>query len=113
MRPFPGHAAAMPTLAKLEVLVKFSEMPAEISVIANQWRQIRVPCEGFVVQFSLRPKHWAKLEQAAKDWPLWTASVNGKPKDLGGGVLELEEPAVQVFERKPKEEKKPPVPPAA
>lgn len=43
--------------------------------------------------------------------PLWTASVSGKPKDLGGGVLELDEPAVQVFEREPKEEKKPPVPP--
>jgi hypothetical protein len=52
---------------------------------------------------------WTKLEQAAANWPMWVAAIAGKMGTRTAEGFALEEPAIQVFERKAKPE---PVPPA-
>ncbi len=52
---------------------------------------------------ALRPRMWNKLEQAAKDWPLWLAAISGQMGQSAAQGFVLVEPAVQTFERKVKE----------
>jgi hypothetical protein len=60
------------------------------------------------VTVRVRPKMWTKLEQAASSWPLWVAAVAGKMGKRTAESFALEEPAIQVFERKAKPEQAPP-----
>jgi sRNA-binding protein len=89
---------------RLELTVKFTELPKPLSVKAGM--KIGIQTDTALVVATLPPKVWKKLEQAARDWPSWIASLTGK---LGaqagsdaGAVVVLEQAAVQVFERKAK-----------
>ena len=86
---------------RLELTVKFTELPKPLSVKAGM--KIGIQTDTALVVATLPPKVWKKLEQAARDWPSWIASLTGK---LGaqagsdaGAVVVLEQAAVQVFER--------------
>ena len=89
---------------RLELTVKFTELPKPLPVKAGM--KIGIQTDTALVVATLPPKVWKKLEQAARDWPSWIASLTGK---LGaqagsdaGAVVMLEQAVVQVFERKAK-----------
>ena len=89
---------------RLELTVKFTQLPQPLPVKAGM--KIGIQTDTALVVATLPPKVWKKLEQAARDWPSWIASLTGK---LGaqagsdaGAVVVLEQAAVQVFERKAK-----------
>jgi len=51
-------------------------------------------------------KDWKKLTKANTEWPQWVAALSGTlgaqvPTDQGPAIL-LQEPNLQVFEKKPK-----------
>jgi hypothetical protein len=78
-----------------------------VTTNANGLKTFTVDCDGIAVTTTMRPKTWAKLEEAAAKWPSWVAAIAGKLGPLEGAGITLLEPAVQVFERKPKESKEP------
>jgi hypothetical protein len=93
----------MPTAAKLEVTVKFSTMPTGIATDAKGWKSFELTCDDRIVRVTLRPKYFAKLEKAVAEWPSWVAALRGAmgPADARG--FTLNEPNLDVFERKPKD----------
>lgn len=97
----------MPSPAKLEVLIKFSELPADITVDKNGWKHFSLDCSGVSVAVVMRPKNWNKIDAASKNWPAWVAALAGTLRVDGPNQLSLPEAQVQVFERKQK-----PAPPA-
>ena len=95
---------------KLECTIKITQLPveSEISTDKNGWKHFHIDCEGHSVLVSLRPRMFQKILDAAKEWPLWLASITGKMGQTQGQGFTLLEPSVQVFERKARPEKAPP-----
>jgi hypothetical protein len=92
----------MPTAGKLEVLIKINELPTDVTTDKNGWKAFKLDCGDRIVSVSLRPRMWNKIEEAAKQWPLWLAAISGgMGQSIGTGFV-LSEPSVQVFERKQK-----------
>lgn len=92
----------MPIAGKLEVTIKIHELPTDVTTNKHGWKEFRIDCGGRPVAVSLRPRMWNRLAEAAAQWPEWVATITGQMgAPLGQGFL-LAEPAVQVFERKPK-----------
>lgn len=91
----------MATPGRIDVTLKFSELPAEVEVDAKGWRRFVLDCGGKLVRVGMRPKNWAKVEQAAKDLPHWVVSLAGSIQ-LDAEGLAMPEANAQVFERKPK-----------
>jgi hypothetical protein len=102
----------VPTPGKLEVTIKINELPTEVTTNKNGWKEFKLDCGGRTVMVSLRPRMWTKLEEAAKSYPLWVAAISGIMGQSVGTGFVLQEPALQVFERKAKLPE-PPVPPPA
>jgi len=94
----------MPISGKLEVSIKINELPGDVTTNKNGWKEFRLDCGGRPVSVSLRPRMWNKLAEAAAAFPQWVAAISGQMgAPLGQGFV-LNEPAVQVFERKPRPE---------
>jgi len=90
--------------AKLEVTLKFNQLPTEVTKDKNGWSLFTLDCgPGLLVHLHLRPKMFLKLEQAQKDWPQWVASVTGRVDAIDAQGFTLLEPGLQVFEKKAKE----------
>ena len=90
--------------AKLEVTLKFNQLPTEATKDKNGWSLFTLDCgPGLLVQLHLRPKMFTKLEQAQKDWPQWVASITGRVGAIDAQGFTLLEPGLQVFEKKAKE----------
>ncbi len=94
----------MPSSGKLELTIKINEFP-DAQVVENGWRQFDLDCDGQLVRVKVKPKVFKKLEQAHSDFPMWVAAIAGKMGEPIEGGFVLEQPNIQVFERKPKEPK--------
>lgn len=90
----------MPTPAKLEVSLKINQLPTEVTTDKHGWKAFTLDAQGRHVSVSLRPRMWAKIEECAKNYPLWLAVISGTMGPSQGQGFVLAEPAVQVFERK-------------
>lgn len=96
----------MAVSGRLEVVIKINELPHP-RVLENQWRSFDVDCQGQIVVITIKPKVWRKLEEAQATFPMWVASITGKMGQQGKNGFVLDEPAIQVFEKKPKEQAAP------
>jgi hypothetical protein len=95
----------MTTQGKLELTIKISEFPADVKTVENGWKSFDIDCDGQIVSVTVKPKVFKKLEQAQTDYPMWVAAIAGKMGEATGQGFVLNEPAIQVFEKKPKEPK--------
>jgi hypothetical protein len=102
---------AMATQGKLEITIKINELPTDVTTNKHGWKEFKLDCGGRLVSIALRPRMWQKIEDASKQWPLWLAAITGGMGQQQGTGFILYEPAVQVFERKPREPEQPPPPP--
>ena len=92
---------------KLELTIKINEFPADAQTVENGWKQFELDCDGQLISVKVKPKVFKKLEQAQENYPMWVAAIAGKMgKPTKNGFI-LDEPNIQVFERKPKEPKEP------
>ena len=97
----------MITAGKLEVTCKISELPT-FSTDRKGWHEFHVNCDGVKIRVRVKPKVWKKLAEANQNWPIWVASITGKmgPQRQEGETIlqgfDLLEPAIQVYEKKPK-----------
>jgi hypothetical protein len=97
----------MSTLGKMELTIKINEFPADVQTVENGWKQFELDCDGQLVRVTVKPKVFKKLEQAQADYPMWVAAIAGKMGEQFDGGFVLDQPNIQVFERKPKEPKEP------
>jgi hypothetical protein len=99
------------TTAKLEVTVKFTELPDALEVQGGH--RVEFDCDGIQVITTVRPRSWGRLQKAAVEYSHWVAAISGTmgAPVKGRGFL-LENAALQIFEKKPKPAEPPPTPPA-
>ena len=94
----------MSVAAKMEVVLKISELP-EAETVENGWQKFELDSEGIIVSITVKPKMFKKLQQAAENYPQWVGAIAGKMGESTENGFKLEQPNIQVFEKKPKAEK--------
>lgn len=97
----------MPVPGRLELTIKINEFPADVQTVENGWKQFDIDCDGRLVRIKVKPKVFKKLEQAQENYPMWVAAIAGKMGEPTDEGFMLDQPTIQVFERKPKEPKEP------
>ncbi|MDZ8066234.1 MAG: fertility inhibition FinO-like protein [Nostoc sp. DedQUE08] len=95
-----------------KLTIKINKL-SQPKTIENGWQQFDLDCDGRIITITVKPKIYNKLIDDTSNYPLWvTAMSNDKPRSIYAGKLGqsteygfvLEEPSIQVFERKPKAE---------
>jgi hypothetical protein len=103
----PKTEEEMPIPGKLEITLKINEFPADVETVENNWKHFEVDCNGRLISITVKPKLFKKLEQAQENYPQWVAAISGQMGELTPTGFILEQPSIQVFEKKakpPKEE---------
>ena len=95
----------MPTSGKLEITIKINEFPVDVHTRENNWKQFDLDYDGRIVSVTVKPKVFKKLEEAQTNYPMWVAAIVGKIGEATANGFVLNEPNIQVFEKKPKEPK--------
>jgi hypothetical protein len=90
---------------KLELTIKINEFPDDVSVDKNGWKSFDLDCDGQILNITVKPKVFKKLEDAQANYPQWVAAIAGKMGEATETGFVLLEPNIQVFEKKPKEVK--------
>ena len=97
----------MPISGKLELVLKISEFPTEVATVQNGWKEFKIESGGRFFMITVRPAMFKKLEDAKANYPEWVAAIGGQLGPLNGDTFTVIQPNIQVFEKKPKEPKKP------
>ena len=92
---------AMAVPGKLDVTLKINQRPQAKPATA-QTVVFAVQAEGSTVVVELKNKMWNSLKTAAETDPQWVAAITGPMGEAVEGGFRLVNPAVQVFEKKPK-----------
>ena len=92
---------AMAIPGKLDVTLKIHQLPQAQPATA-QTVLFAVQAEGQTVVVELKNKMWNSLKTAAETYPQWVAAITGQMGEAVAGGFRLVNPAVQVFEKKPK-----------
>jgi hypothetical protein len=95
----------MPITGKLEITIKINEFPVDAQTVENGWKQFDLDCDSQIVTVKVKPKVYKKLEDAQANYPMWVAAIAGKMGESTRDGFILDQPNIQVFERKPKEPK--------
>lgn len=97
----------MPTAGKLELSIKINEFPIDVATTENGWKQFDIETGNQVVTVTVKPKMFKKLEQAQESYPEWIAAISGGFGQKTENGFVLDQPNIQVFERKLKESNSP------
>lgn len=93
----------MPISGRMELIIKISEMPNNVKNVKDGWKEFSIDVgNGKEILLTVRPKIFKKLEDAQQQFPQWIASISGKMGHPTNSGFILEEPTIQVFEKKPK-----------
>jgi hypothetical protein len=93
----------MPTPAKMDVVLKFTELPRArfgAGVVS-----FALEVEGRTVLIEVKTKAWRKLEAAVAEFPSWIAACQGQMGPEIEGGFQLMNAGLQVFEKKAKPHK--------
>ncbi|MBD6620960.1 fertility inhibition FinO-like protein [Komarekiella sp. 'clone 1'] len=88
---------------KLEITIKINQLP-QAKTVENGWQQFDIDCDRRIISVTVKPKVWKKLTDAQASYPQWVGAIAGKLGQETENRFVLEEPNIQVFERKPKPE---------
>jgi hypothetical protein len=93
----------MAIAGKMEILIKINEMPKEVKTVKDGWKEFAIEVgSGRTIGITVRPKMFKKLEEAQEKYPQWVATISGKMGQASSLGFLLEEPNIQVFEKKAK-----------
>ena len=95
----------MTVTGKLEITIKINELPTIASTDKSGWITFYLDCDGRIFTATVKPKVFKKLQNAQADFPMWVAAIAGKLGAVKEEGFILDEPNIQVFEKKPKEVK--------
>lgn len=102
---------AMAISAKMDVTIKINQLP-QSKPSSPQTVLFAVQAHNLTVVIELKHKAWNTLKEAAQRYPQWVAAITGQPGTvLPDGGFRLDNPAMQVFEKKPKPEAEAPTTP--
>lgn len=101
-KPRPTRPAGVH--GRMELTIKLNELPNNVIIVKNQWRQFDIEADGQIIRMRIRPKAWNKMTQANEQWESWVAAITGKMGNAIKDGFELVQPAVQVYEKKPKQD---------
>ena len=93
----------MPTNGKLEITIKISELP-EVKTVENGLQYFELDCNGRIFSVTVKPKVWKKLTDAQVNFPMWVGAIAGQLGAITPDGFILDQPNIQVFEKKPKPE---------
>ncbi len=93
----------MATTGKLDITIKVNELP-EAKTTKDGWLSFELDCDGRIVSVSVKPKIWKKLTDAQANFPMWVGAISGQMGKATADGFVLEQPSIQVFEKKPKVE---------
>jgi len=96
----------MPTNGKLEITIKISELP-EVKTVENGLQYFELDCNGRIFSVTVKPKVWKKLTDAQVNWTMWVGAIAGQLGAMTPEGFVLDQPNIQVFEKKPKPEATP------
>ena len=96
----------MATTGKLELTIKISELP-EVKTVENGLQYFELDCNGRIFAVTVKPKVWKKLTDAQANWTMWVSAIAGQLGAMTPDGFILEQPNIQVFEKKPKAEAAP------
>ena len=95
----------MAITGKLELTIKINGYPDNVRIGKDDSRQFEVDCDGQIIIIKLKLKAFKKLDEAKANYPMWVAAITGKMGEETPNGFVLLDPALQVFEKKPKEPK--------
>ena len=88
-------------IGKIDITLKFSQMPKEIIDYSSD-KEFVLNADGSEVTVRLHSKVFHRLEQANKTYSAWVCLLEGKMGIATEKGFVLDEPNIQVFEKKPK-----------
>jgi len=94
----------MSLTGKIDISLKFSELPNKVVEISPKTKQFFLNADNVEVSVTLDSKLFQRLEHAHKSFPSWVALLEGKMGQATEKGFILDEPKLQVFEKKPKAE---------
>jgi hypothetical protein len=86
---------------RLELTIKINELP-KAKKVQTGW-QFAVECGEQLVTVTLKEKVWNKLVKASQDYPAWVCAIGGVMGEKSEKGFVLNNPAIQVFEKKIRE----------
>ncbi|MFM7859645.1 MAG: hypothetical protein ACKO96_48890, partial [Flammeovirgaceae bacterium] len=77
----------------------FLILSALLNVITHQngWKSFRIKCSDRIVNISVLPKVFKRLEEGTEKYGHWTAEISGKMGESTNAGFILEDPIVQVL----------------
>ena len=90
----------MSLTGKIDISLKFSELPNKVIEISPKTKQFFLNADNVEVSVTLDSKLFQRLEQAHKSFPSWVALLEGKMGQATEKGFILDEPKLQVFEKK-------------
>ena len=90
----------MATTGKLELTIKISELP-EVKTVENGLQYFELDCNGRIFSVTVKPKVWKKLTDAQVNWTMWVGAIAGQLGAMTPEGFVLDQPNIQVFEKKP------------
>ncbi len=88
---------------KLDVILKLNQTPEPNAPDAQAGIAFDVLCGARTVSVTLRPKMWTRILDAKSKGGELTIAIAGKMGTATPAGFVLDEPNVQVFEKKPKD----------
>ena len=86
---------------KLDVTLKINQLP-QAKPASPGAMLFAVQADERTVIVEMKNKQWNTLKKAEEQYPQWVAAITGKLGDAIEGGFRLENPSLQVFEKKAK-----------
>lgn len=59
------------TIGKLKVTIKINKLPASVQTNKDNWKIFHLDCDDRVVEVSVKPRGWKKLEDGGTNYFMW------------------------------------------
>jgi hypothetical protein len=86
---------------KLDVTLKITQL-SQVQVVEGGLKRFAVQCDGREVEVTVKPKVFAKLEEAQKQWPLWSGAIAAQMGELTPRDSYFSTPTSKSSSAKPK-----------
>lgn len=87
---------------KMRIEIKITEFPKGATDSSRDRKKFYINADGVLVSVSVKPKQWNQFLKAQSDFPQWTATIAGNMGKRNAGGFVLENPGIQIHEKKPK-----------
>lgn len=87
---------------KIEVVVKINQLPTEVRTVGREV-QFTIDTGEQIVAVTMKTRTWDRLVQFNQSGAAWVAAIKGKMGIRVEKGFVLEQPSVQIFEKKPQD----------